>query len=154
MTISCISDPHSIYFAYSNVQAVMTYKTLLRHARTARKHSYSPYSHFRVGAALLTAKGKVYTGCNIEISSFGLTLCAERTALFKAYSDGVRRFKAIAVVTDHPGLTPPCGACRQVIMDLAGDIDFVMGNDTGKMMVMKMSELFPHPFGAEHFVGA
>jgi cytidine deaminase len=129
----------------------MDYKTLANHARAARTHSYSPYSHFRVGAALLTRSGKVFTGCNIEISSFALTICGERTALFKAVSEGERHFRAIAVATDKNSFTAPCGACRQVIMDLAGDIDFVLSKKNGEIKVMKMSELFPYPFGAKNF---
>jgi cytidine deaminase len=129
----------------------MDYKALAKKAAAARKHSYSPYSGFRVGAALLTKRGKVYTGCNVEISSFALTLCAERTALFKAMSEGERHFQAIAVATDEDGFTAPCGACRQVIMDLAGDIDFVMTNKSGEARVLKMSELFPYPFGPKNF---
>lgn len=129
----------------------MDYRQLTRKAAQARKHSFSPYSNFRVGAALLTKKGKVYTGCNVEISSFALTICAERVALFKAYSEGERSFKAIAVATDEDGFTSPCGACRQVIMDLAGDIDFVMSDRRGNVRVLKMSELFPLPFGSKSF---
>ena len=129
----------------------MNYKTLAKHAKAARKHSHSPYSHFKVGAALLTKSGKVYTGCNIEISSYALTICGERTALFKAISEGERDFTGIAVATDQDNFTPPCGACRQVIMDLAGDIDFVMSKKNGDIKILKMSELFPHPFGAKNF---
>ena len=129
----------------------MNYRTLAKRAAAARKYSHSPYSHFKVGAALLTEGGKVYTGCNIEISSFALTICGERTALFKAVSEGERKFKAIAVATDEKSFTAPCGACRQVIMDLAGDIDFIMSNRNGEIKVMKMNELFPHPFGAKNF---
>jgi len=129
----------------------MTYKALVKRAQAARKHSHSPFSHFRVGAAVLTASGKVFTGCNIEISTFALTVCAERTALLKAVSEGHRKFKALAIISDERGFTPPCGACRQVIMDLAGDIDIVLGASTGTLRVMKMSELFPYPFGAGNF---
>ncbi len=129
----------------------MNYKKLAKQAAAARKYSHSPYSHFRVGAALLTKRGKVYSGCNIEISSFALTICGERTALFKAVSEGEREFAAIAVATDEDNFTTPCGACRQVIMDLAGDIDFVMSNKNGEIKVLKMSELFPHPFGSKNF---
>lgn len=130
----------------------MTYTSLIKRAAAARKYSYSPYSHFRVGAALLTQAGTVYTGCNVEISSYALTICAERTALFKAISEGERKFRAMAVVTDEDGFTTPCGACRQVIMDLAGDIDFVMSNRNGEIRVLKMSELFPYPFGSQNFL--
>ena len=125
----------------------MTYKTLAKRARDARTRARAPYSHFRVGAALLTKSGKVYTGCNVEISSYGLTICAERTAMFKAVSEGEKRFTAIAVAADEKGFTSPCGACRQVIMDLAGDIDFIMTNRKGELKIMKMSALIPFPFG-------
>jgi cytidine deaminase len=127
----------------------MDSQTLARLARKARKHSFSPYSKFRVGAALLARSGKVYTGCNIESSSYGLTICAERTALFKAVSEGERKFTAMAVAAGEGGLTPPCGACRQVIMDLAGDIDIIMAGKNGTMKVVPMHELFPSPFGAK-----
>lgn len=126
----------------------MDYERLARLARKARLHSFSPYSRFRVGAALLTRGGKVYSGCNIESSSYGLTVCAERTALFKAVSEGDRKFVALAVATDQAGFTPPCGACRQVIMDLAGDIDLIMTGSRGGIRVARMSELYPFPFGA------
>ena len=128
----------------------MTYEQLARLARNARKHSFSPYSRFRVGAALLTKSGKVYTGCNIESSSYGLTVCAERTALFKAVSEGEKKFVAMAVATDQDGLTPPCGACRQVIMDLAGDIDLIVAGSKRGIWIAKMSELYPYPFGASN----
>lgn len=126
----------------------MNYKTLVKRAQEARKHSYSPFSRFRVGAALLTKDGKVITGCNIESSSFSLTICAERTAVFKAISEGHRRFAAIAIATDEAGYTSPCGACRQVLMDLAGDIDFVMSKHNGEYTVKKLSNLLPFPFTA------
>jgi cytidine deaminase len=130
----------------------MDHKVLVRLARLAKKHSYSPYSHFRVGAALLARSGKVYTGCNIENSSYGLTVCAERTAIFKAVSEGVRGFSAIAIATDEDRGTPPCGACRQVLLDLAGDIEVIMVGRKGPATVTTMSELLPLPFGATHLV--
>jgi cytidine deaminase len=128
----------------------MTYKRLVTIARNARRNSYSPYSKFRVGSALLAKDGKVFTGCNIENSSFGLTICAERTAIFKAVSEGYTRFKAIAIATDKNEFIAPCGACRQVIADLAGDIDFIMSNKRGALMVMKVSEMLPFPFGPKN----
>jgi len=127
----------------------MTNKQLARRAQAARNHSHSPYSRFRVGAALLTTSGKVYTGCNIEVSSFGLTMCAERTAIFKAMSEGERTFTAIAVATDEDRFVSPCGACRQVLMDLAGDIDCILTDNSGSIKVLKMSDLFPYPFTSE-----
>lgn len=128
----------------------MTHRNLAKRALAARKYSFSPFSKFRVGAALLTRQGEVYTGCNIESSSYGLTMCAERTALFKAISEGKRRFLAMAIATDERGFTPPCGACRQVMYDLAGNIDVILAREGGKMQVMKLLELFPHPFDAEN----
>ena len=113
------------------------------------RHSYSPYSQFRVGAALLTESGGVYTGCNIESSSFSLTICAERTALFKAVSEGKRKFKAIAISADASEFISPCGACRQVMMDLAGDIDVILTNRRGTMKVLKAGSLLPFPFTGE-----
>ncbi len=124
----------------------MNYKTLSRHARAAKRFSYSPYSRFRVGAALLTSTGKVFTGCNIENSSYGLTICAERTALFKAISEGHKKFKALAIAADEDGFTSPCGACRQVIIDLAGNIDVILTKRNGDIEVVRMKDLLPHAF--------
>jgi cytidine deaminase len=123
-----------------------TYRQLAHIAQAARKGAHAPYSRFRVGAALLTANGSVYTGCNIENSSFSLTVCAERTAIFKAVSEGVREFTAIAVSSDDKGFTPPCGACRQVLSDLAGNIDFIMINSKNQLKVMKLNSLLPMAF--------
>jgi cytidine deaminase len=123
----------------------ISYKKLISIAHNAKHYSYSPYSKFRVGAALLDSNGKIYTGCNIENSSYGLTICAERTAVFKAISEGAKKFRAIAVVSDN-GYTPPCGACRQVLMDLASNIDLVMGGQRGKFKVIKLVDLLPFPF--------
>lgn len=126
------------------------YRKLVNGALAAKKRAHAPYSHFRVGAALLTTSGRIYLGCNVEISTYALTICAERTAIFKAVSEGDRNFKAIAVVSDDPGYTPPCGACRQVLMDLAGNIDFLMINGKGKVKVLKMNKLLPHAFGQKN----
>ncbi len=128
----------------------MQYRTLVSRARAAKRHSHSPYSRFRVGAAVLATSGKVYTGCNIENSSYGLTVCAERTALFKAVSEGEKSFVAMAIASDENSATPPCGACRQVIMDLAGDIDVVLSTSNGSFSVMKTRDLLPHPFGGNN----
>jgi cytidine deaminase len=124
----------------------MNYKSLAARALAARRFSYSPFSRFRVGAALLTGDGKVFTGCNIESSSYSLTVCAERTALFKAVSEGKKKFKAIAIASDENGFTPPCGACRQVLYDLAGNIDVVLTKNNGETKVLKLGELLPHAF--------
>lgn len=124
-------------------------KKLLEAARSARQHAFAPYSLFLVGAAVLTDDGEIITGCNIESASYGLTCCAERVALFKAISQGKRRFKCMAVVADSTHPTPPCGACRQVIWELAGDIEIVLGNLAGETKSFCMHQLFPHPFDAE-----
>jgi cytidine deaminase len=123
------------------------YTELIRRARAARRNSHSPYSGFRVGAALLDTRGSIYTGCNVEISTFALTLCAERTAAFKARSEGVRKFRAIAIASDAEELTPPCGACRQVLWDLCGDIDIILAGPRGPATTMRLSDLLPLAFG-------
>lgn len=125
----------------------MNYKALADRAASAREFSHSPYSKFRVGAALLTKNGIIYTGCNIEISTYALTVCAERTALFKAVSEGEREFVAMAIATDQNDFTSPCGACRQVLYDLAGDIAIVLRNKRGEIRTFQLKEFFPHPFG-------
>jgi cytidine deaminase len=123
---------------------------LVKIAKHAKQRAYAPYSHFPVGAALLTSRGKIYTGCNVETSSYGLTMCAERTAIFKAISDGDHEFEAIAVITNDPKITPPCGACRQVLWDLAGNIDVIMANPKGKIKVQKLKQLLPHAFDSKN----
>lgn len=123
------------------------YQALVQAALAAKRRAHAPYSHFHVGAALLATSGRIYSGCNVEISTYALTICAERTAIFKAISEGDRNFKAIAVVSDDSDYTPPCGACRQVLMDLAGNIDFLMVNGSGKVKILKLKELLPHAFG-------
>lgn len=122
------------------------YKSLVLVARKARTNSYAPFSKFRVGAAVLDHRGRVYAGCNIENSSFGLTICAERVAIFKAVAEGACKFKAIAIVSDADSFTPPCGACRQVLFDLAGNIDIVMANSKNRLRVAKLRSLIPFAF--------
>jgi cytidine deaminase len=124
----------------------MTPKKLMAAAKTALRRAHAPYSHFRVGAALLTKSGKVYSGCNIEISSYSLTLCAERTAIFKAVSEGERSFAAIAIISDSPSFISPCGACRQVMSDLIGKVPVYMGDSKGRMIELRTDELLPVPF--------
>jgi cytidine deaminase len=119
---------------------------LITAAHKAKKNSYSPYSKFRVGAALLTSSGKIITGCNIENSSYSLTICAERTALFKAVSEGHKRFKAIVIASDSSSFIPPCGACRQVLSDLAGNIDVFLSNNKHEVLQLKMEDFLPMPF--------
>lgn len=125
----------------------MDYKSLALSAVEAKKTAHPPYSNFHVGAALLTEEGKVYLGGNIEISSYSLTICAERTAVFKAFSEGERNFKAIAVAGDSPEFCTPCGSCRQVLMDLCGDIDVILINPKEELKILKLSELLPLAFG-------
>ena len=124
----------------------MNYKSLAKKAVEAKSKALATYSNFHVGAALLTEDDKIYTGCNIESSSYSLTICAERTAIFKAISEGERKFKAIAIAGDTEGFISPCGACRQVISDLCGDIDVALVNSKNETKVMKTSELLPFAF--------
>ncbi len=121
-------------------------RKLVGAARRARLKAVAPFSKFKVGAAVETAKGKVYTGCNIENASYGLTLCAERVAIFKALSEGERRFKRVAVVADTARLTPPCGACRQIIWEFCGSCEVILANLKGKVEVHRMKALLPVPF--------
>jgi cytidine deaminase len=122
------------------------YRELAEAAQKAKLNAYAPFSKFGVGAALLTADGQIFTGCNIENSSYGLTICAERVAVFKAISQGASKFKAIAIVSDDPDFTPPCGACRQVLSDLTGNIDFIMMNSKKRFKIIKVSSLLPFAF--------
>lgn len=116
-------------------------------ATVAREKSYSPYSHFGVGAALLCEDGTICEGCNVENASYGLTNCAERTAIFKAVSEGYTKFKALAVVADTEGPCSPCGACRQVISEF--EIPYIiMANLKGEYTVVELDELLPFRFGA------
>ena len=115
-------------------------------ARRARRRAFAPFSHFKVGAALRTRTGEVVTGCNVENASYGLTLCAERVAVFKAVSEGMRRFDAIAVVADSKRLTPPCGPCRQILWEFCGDIWVHMSDLRGRTRTMRLAELLPFPF--------
>jgi cytidine deaminase len=126
------------------------YNELAQAAQKAKLHAYSPYSKFRVGAAILTEDGDIFTGCNIENSSYGLTICAERVAVFNAISSGATKFKAIAVVSDDYGFTPPCGACRQVLSDLAGDIDYVMIDSKERSKILKLRSLLPFAFSGNN----
>ncbi|MDK2805488.1 MAG: cytidine deaminase [Thermoanaerobacterium sp.] len=125
----------------------MDYQELLEKAKEAREMAYAPYSHFKVGACVITDNGNTYKGCNIENSSYGLTNCAERTALFNAYSNGDRKIKAIAVVADTDGPVSPCGSCRQVMYELGGeDLTVILGNMNGNYVVKKAKDLLPYAF--------
>lgn len=121
---------------------------LISTAVEARERAHAPFSRFKVGAALETNSGEIVTGCNIENASYGLTLCAERVAIFKAVSEGKREFKHLAIVVDTDDLTPPCGACRQIIWEFCGDIPVTMANLKGQVETLRMSELLPKAFDA------
>lgn len=119
---------------------------LVEAARTARERAVADFSGFKVGAALETTDGHIITGCNIENASYGLTVCAERVAIFKAVSEGHRAFRRIVVVADTASPTPPCGACRQIMWEFCGDIEVVMANLAAVTATLQMRELLPLPF--------
>ena len=123
---------------------MINYEELVKMAYEATKNAYTPYSNFNVGAALLTKSGKIYTGCNVECASYGGTNCAERTALFKAVSEGEREFTAIAVVSSSMDYTYPCGICRQVLMEF-GDIEVILAKDLD-YKVFTLEEMLPYTF--------
>ena len=125
---------------------------LIAAASAARKNAHAPFSNFKVGAALRAKSGKIFTGCNVENASYGLTICAERTAIFKAISEGERPggFDAIAVFTAAEKLTPPCGACRQIIWEFCGDCEVILANTRGQTESFKMSALLPRAFDASN----
>lgn len=115
-------------------------------ALQAREFAHAPFSNFKVGAALEDESGRVFAGCNIENATYGLTVCAERVAVFKAVSEGARKFRRIAVAADTDSLTPPCGACRQILWEFCGDIEITLVNPRGKSETIKLKDLFPRPF--------
>ena len=117
-------------------------------ALAARENALAPFSGFRVGAAVEDDSGRIHTGCNIENASFGLTICAERVAVFKALSEGSRAFRRLAVAADTNRLTPPCGACRQILWEFCGNIEVVLVNLTGSTESHRMRDLLPEPFDA------
>ncbi len=119
---------------------------LLNAADAAMEHAYAPYSRFKVGAALLCADGSVFTGCNVENSSYGASCCAERTAIFKAVSEGKKDFRAIAIVSSSGGETYPCGICRQVMTEFSPDMRVVLRGRDGKIVCYKVSDLLPEFF--------
>ena len=120
--------------------------SLVAAARQAREHAVSDFSGFKVGAAIETEAGEIITGCNIENATYGLTVCAERIAIFKALSEGKKAFTGIAVVADTAAPTPPCGACRQIIWEFCGDIDVIIANLTEVKTTLRMKDLLPLPF--------
>ena len=124
----------------------MDSKALIEEATRGREHASAPFSKFKVGAALLSADGKVFRGCNVENCTYALTVCAERVALLTAIAAGERKFTAIAVVTQSANPASPCGPCRQLLWEYCGDIDVTIANLDGVNETMKLSELLPRPF--------
>ena len=124
------------------------FKPLIEAAQKARLQSVAPFSNFLVGAAVRTENGKIYTGCNVESASYGLTVCAERVAIWKALSEGERNFTELAVVADTETLTPPCGTCRQIIWEFARNADIVFANLQGESEVFHVADLLPRAFDA------
>ena len=119
---------------------------LIARALEARENACADFSHFKVGAALLASSGKVFTGCNIENATYGLTVCAERVALWKALSEGERVFAQLVVVTSSEQPASPCGACRQLLWEFCGDIEVILANTQGLRQAHRLAELFPQPF--------
>jgi cytidine deaminase len=117
-------------------------------ARSAREHAVAGFSGFKVGAALEASDGTVITGCNVENATYGLTICAERVAMFKALSEGHRLFTRIAIVADTDAPTPPCGACRQILWEFGGDLEVTLANLTSEKGTHRMKDLLPLPFDA------
>ncbi|MFZ1292184.1 MAG: cytidine deaminase [Melioribacteraceae bacterium] len=131
----------------------MTYSELIQIANEAKLKAYAPYSKFRVGAALLSENGEVYTGVNVENSSYGLTNCAERTAVFKAVSEGESKFKTIVITSDAEDFISPCGACRQVLMEICGkNLEVVMTNRNNEIRILTLEELLPNSFNKESLI--
>ncbi|MCD6384650.1 cytidine deaminase [Candidatus Sumerlaeota bacterium] len=121
-----------------------TAEKLIAEAKAARENAYAPYSNFKVGAALLTEGGKIFSGCNVENASLGLTLCAERNAVGAAILAGERQFKAIAIVTDDEPPATPCGACRQVLAEFSQELEIITVNLEGHRLDFFLSDLIPH----------
>jgi cytidine deaminase len=119
---------------------------LILAARAARERAHAPFSKFKVGAAVEDEDGKIYAGCNIENATLGLTMCAERVAVFKAISEGASRLIRVAVVADSAELTPPCGACRQILWEFCGDADLILANLAGASERLRIGQMFPRPF--------
>jgi cytidine deaminase len=128
--------------------AASDHRSLVEAARRAREHAVADFSKFKVGAALETTDGTIVTGCNVENVTYGLTICAERVAMFKALSEGHRHFSRIAIVANTDDPTPPCGACRQILWEFGGDLEIILANLTQEKGVHRLSDLLPLPFDA------
>lgn len=131
-----------------------SFEQLIETAKAARLQSVAPFSNFLVGAAVKTEGGKVYTGCNVESASYGLTVCAERVAIWKALSEGEREFTELAIVADTGSLTPPCGTCRQIIHEFCKNATIVLANLRGETQTCTIDELLPRAFDARFLSGA
>jgi len=129
------------------------FRPLIEAAQQARQNSVAPFSEFLVGAAVRTSNGKIYTGCNIESASYGLTVCAERVAIWKALSEGEKHLTELAVVADTETLTPPCGTCRQIIWEFAREATIVFANLNGKSELFHIKDLLPSAFDARFLIG-
>ena len=116
----------------------------------AREHAFAPFSKFKVGAAVEDSEGRIHTGCNVENATYGLTICAERVAVFKAVSEGVRQFRRVAVAADTDSLTPPCGSCRQILWEFCGDVEILLLNLEGKTETYRLKDLLPKPFDVSY----
>lgn len=126
---------------------ISNYDELVRTAKSAKENAYVPYSDFKVGAAIRTSAGEIFTGCNIENASYGLTNCAERTAIFKAISEGIREIESLALVTENADtITPPCGACRQVMVEFNPEMTVILSNTDNDTELTSAGELLPHSF--------
>jgi cytidine deaminase len=121
---------------------------LLQAALAVRERAHAPFSKFKVGAAIEDENGRVFTGCNVENATYGLTICAERVAVFKAVSEGAGKIVRAVVVADTDILTPPCGACRQILWEFCGDAELTLANLAGKQETMRLNDIFPRPFDA------
>ena len=126
----------------------MTVDALIEAALAVRRNAHAPFSKFLVGAAIEDSSGRIHTGCNVENATYGLTVCAERVAVFKAISEGARKFTRVVVAADTDVLTPPCGACRQILWEFCGDVELTLVNPRGKTEMFHLKDLFPRPFDA------
>jgi cytidine deaminase len=143
-----VANRYSGYTRETIKAMAATLDLLIESASIARERAHAPFSKFKVGAAIEDEEGRIFTGCNIENATYGLTLCAERVAVFKAVSEGASKLKRLAIVADTEVLTPPCGACRQILWEFCGDVQLTLANLSGKQETFSLKEIFPRPFDA------
>jgi len=144
-----LSQKYGLNNVYKRYVMKNSFRKLIEEAAGARLNAYAPYSEFAVGSAVLTDNGSIFTGCNIENASFGLSICAERVAIFKAISSGSKTFKAIAIVGNTKGSCAPCGACRQVMIEFSPEMDVIMSNLHYDIKIKKVKELLPDAFQSQ-----